>query len=226
VNPPIRSREGTYVNRSQVVTETGRPTVYAVLDQQHGAQLLELCQSDRSANVLQAPVIRVSNGQFAVASDCARTPFVVGIKDGNPQIRIVTDGTTLQVRPRLEPQGKPRLDFAILFSKINKVETVTAMNASRGAPATVQVPEIAIVRMEGSVELPWNQWLVLGGPVAREEKSAERQPESGLAMLVNQCLALGGLEPESSRLEAQPILLMLRMEKAAPTSAKQSTTTR
>jgi beta-lactamase regulating signal transducer with metallopeptidase domain len=173
----LDNRPGPRANRVQYVTEKAPPMIYNILAEGTGTKLLEQWQANKQTNVLQAPAMTVFNAQSVFVSDCTQTPFVIALKDGQPQIRIVHEGTILQFRPLAEADGKLKMDFQVEFSKIGTVETIeispkredkptTVQNVKTSitrAEGTIQIPEVSTTRLEGSVDLPWNQWLLLGG---------------------------------------------------------------
>ena len=113
----------------------------------------------------------------------AQSPFVVAIKEGRPQIRVISEGTAVQVRPLADQRGMLRLDFAVTSSKIRGVENATLSTtvfAGKGNRAIVQVPEVETARVEGGLELPWNHWLLLGG---LEHKNQQGKPEDTVVMV-------------------------------------------
>jgi beta-lactamase regulating signal transducer with metallopeptidase domain len=150
-------------NRVQFVTEKTPPMVFNILAEDASAKLFEQCRANSQLNVLQAPKVTLLNGQSAFVHDGTQTPFVVAVKDGKPQIRVVHEGTMLQFRPLADADGKLKMDFEVEFSKIGTVETAELSTKHEGKPITIQVPEVSKTRVEGSVDLPWSQWLLLGG---------------------------------------------------------------
>jgi Flp pilus assembly secretin CpaC len=157
------------------VIEKILPMMYAILDEDAGAKVFDVWQANSQTNILQAPRLVVPNGSTGYCSDCAHTPFVVGRKDGQPQIRIVDDGTTLQLRPLVYGQDKLKLVFRAEFSSILSVETTNLSTVSNnGKPDTVQIPEVETLRVEGSVDLPWKNWMLLRG---LERKNGAHGPE-------------------------------------------------
>ena len=133
--------------------------------------------------MLQAPRVAVFNGQTARVTDTSQTPFVVGVKEVEktrvPQIRVVSEGTTLQLRPVADRSGNIHLDFAARFSKIRKVETVSFRDAP-SVEVTIQVPEVAMLRLEGGVVMKSGQWVLLPDRRPRAwPTKASRHPRRG-----------------------------------------------
>lgn len=218
---PLSSHEGTCVARAQLLIEKSPPVRFRIMDQDQGEKLIEWCENDARSNVLQAPKVTVFNGQTACVSDTAHSPFVVGVVTGEgqespvapqPQIRVVSEGTVLQLRPIADQSGAIHLDFAATFSRIRKVETVS-LNRTRPNGATVQIPEVASIRMEGGAELKPGQWLLLSGSDMTNQMTATKvAPVSWKDWLLS-----GGKRQK----QPQPpqFLMMLRAEKIQPAHA-------
>jgi hypothetical protein len=208
---PLGSHEGTHVTRAQWVVEKTCPLRIRVLEKDQCEKWFASCQDDRQTSVLQAPRVMVSSGQMACISDTSQAPFVVGLKSDKgeapqPQIRVVSEGTTLQLRPTAGRSGMIHLDFTATFSKIQKVETVNFQQTAAGGKS-IQIPEVATVRMEGGAELKSGQWLLLSGP------SAENHPDSGEAAPSPWKDWLLGGGKHSGRHQSQKLVLMLRADK-------------
>ena len=123
-----------------------------------------------------------------------------------PQIRVVSEGTTLQFRPVADRSGAVHLDFAATLSKIQEVETV-CFNRTPTSGTTIQIPKMATVRMEGGAVLKPGQWLLLGGSNAEDQSvKAEPVPASWTDWL------LGGGK-RFKQCETQELVMMLRAEK-------------
>jgi len=175
--------------RSQFVIEKISPMMYDVLDEAADAKFVKQWEANKQANILHAPRVTTFNGHSVFVSDSSQTPFVVAVVGGQPQIRIVNEGTIMQLRPLADAHDKLKLDFRVEFSKIRGVETANLSAVDERKPVvTIQIPEVATSRVEGSVELPWNKWLLLGG--------LERKSE-------------GGHSPDN-------LIVMLRAEKVTP----------
>ena len=216
---PLASHEGTRIARTQFIVEKDSPMRFRVMDKAQGEDLIHRCQASPSDNVLQAPKVTVFSGQTACVSDTSQSPFVVGLKEvkpgeHQPQIRVVSEGTTLQLRPISDQSDSIHLDFVAAFSKIQKVETVRvrARSADEKDLRTLHIPETATLRMEGGVELKPGQWLLLGGSKADDE------PAKGQVMSTSWYdwfLDNGKGQNQPQRHE---LVLMLRAEKIPLTS--------
>ena len=212
---PANTRTGT----SRVAIEKTAPLTFAVLDENRATELIARWQADHTSNILSGPKMTVNNGQSGCISDVSQTPFVIGVRDSRPQIRVVTEGTIIKIQPQMKSEGTVRLALAVRFSRIRGVETATATDASSGKPWTIQVPEVATMRLEGVVKVPTGKWLVLVGPDFMTEK---RHDESWVVTLANGWLGSAGLKltDQAEQSESSTLLTMLRVEKAATSSAK------
>ena len=167
---PLGSHEGTHVARAQLLIEKDSPMRFRIVDKEQGEKLIDRCQADKRSNMIQAPKVTVFNGQTALVSDTSQSPFVVGVipvvgpfaTAYQPQIRVVSEGTMLQLRPVADRSGAVHLDFAATFSKIQEVETAT-FNRTPTDGTTIQIPKVATIRLEGGAALKPGQWLLLSG---------------------------------------------------------------
>jgi len=157
--------------RSQFVIEKISPMMYGILDEAADAKFVKQWEANQQANILHAPRVTTFNGHSVFVSDSSQTPFVVAVVDGQPQIRIVHEGTIMQLRPLADAHDKLKLDFRVEFSKIRGVETANLSAVSEGKPVTIQIPEVEKMCVEGGLDLPWNKWLLLRG--------LERKPDKG-----------------------------------------------
>jgi beta-lactamase regulating signal transducer with metallopeptidase domain len=141
--------------------EKNLPVILEVLENKRAEQLIDSAQGVRRANVLQAPKVRLGNGQTAAVMDCTQTPFVVGFKEKQPQISVVSEGTTVRARPVLDGK-KAHVDFEVVFSGIRNVEEVKVRGPD-GVQTTIQSPEVAQSRVAATVDVPLGQTALIGG---------------------------------------------------------------
>ena len=207
---PLGSLDGTQSNRARVAIEKNPPVMYQILDEDAARKALDGWQANPRVYVLQAPRITLLNCQTAFVADAAQSPFVVGLQDGKPQIRVVSEGTFLRLRPLLDREGKMKLDFAVTLSHIRNVEAVTVSGTTvSDAPdkgVTVQVPEMEMARVEARVEMPLKRWLLLGG---LERRSREGKPESAVERGLRRLLLPAGLEIKKPDGKPESVLVML-----------------
>jgi hypothetical protein len=161
--------------RSQFTIEKISPMMYDILDTPADKRFLEQWMANKQAKMLAAPTLLVLNGNSAFVSNCSQTPFVVAIVEGQPQIRVVHDGTTMQLRPVADAQDKLKLDFRVTSTTIRGVETANLSIVSKGKPVSIQVPEVEKSCVEGGIDLPWNRWLLLGGMERKGDKGGSSE---------------------------------------------------
>ncbi len=207
---PLAGREGRQVAQAKYLVERDPLLRYRVMDKAEGEKWLAHCRRDARSNVLQAPRVTAFNGQTVTIMDASQRPFVVGVKKVNqghvPQIRVVSEGTTLQLRPVADRSRTIYLDFASTFSNIQEVETLTFRDDS-SAEMTIQRPEVATLQLEGRVELKSGQWVLLAGPSAGNlANQGEPAPSSWKDWLPG-----GGKPPKAA--PARSLVVMLRAEK-------------
>ncbi len=158
-----------------------------VLDEKRVFEVVAQLRKDGRLKVLAEPTLVTVNGRPASFASGNERPFLVGMKDGKPQTRLVWDGTKMNVNPRLIGPERVRLAFRLTLSKIRGVETKTISNPASEEPVTLQIPKVETVEMTTSAEL------VLG-----------------------QTLLLRGLEKKVDRGGTQSLLVMLRATKVVP----------
>jgi beta-lactamase regulating signal transducer with metallopeptidase domain len=199
---PASTRPGDSWTRATSIVEKNMPVLYAVVDASQAEALLESGQAHPRVNVLQAPRVTVFNGQSATVMDATHRPFVVGVKPvtgsgptaHEPQIRVVTEGTTIRMRPVLRDGGTLQLDYEFTLSRIRGVETAKIPQGRDAEPLTVQVPEVASLRFGTSLELPLGRTLAVGAVTSQEGK-----PE---AMIV--LLEAREIDPRDAQVAARP----------------------
>ncbi len=174
LDPPMNPLDVSPHSRTQVVIEKNRPLMFEILDERATAKAVQQWQAKGRVNILSAPRITVRDGQVAYLSDTTQTPFVEGLTDNQPQIRVVSEGTVVTVRPLELHDGRIKLEFAIRFSKIRDVEVIEDSPSVDEKHNVVVVPEVKTIRAEGKVVLAAGQWLLVGGLQCRtvEGKSA------------------------------------------------------
>jgi hypothetical protein len=213
---PLGNHEGTHLTRAQLSIDKDLPVRFRILDMEQGEKLIARCRADKRSNMIQAPKVTLFNGQTAIVSDTSQSPFVVGVTPVigpfatayKPQIRVVSEGTILRLRPVADRSGVVHLDFAASFSKIQEVRTAT-FNRSPTDGTTIQIPKVATIRLEGGAVLKPGQWLLLSGSDITDQMTMTATkvgPASWKDLLV------GGWKQQEPR-ERHSLILMLRTEK-------------
>lgn len=173
-------RGGGHRNRVEAIIEKSPPVMVEILGEEGAIKAFRAIESHPKVKVLLAPRLTMHDGQAAMASDAVQTPFVMGIKDGQPLMRTVPEGTRVDVRPVARPDGRIRLEFVIRHSRVGKVETVTVPGATGDAALGVQVPEVRSTQVEGAVDLAAGQWVIVDAIASSDDKS---QPTGVQVML-------------------------------------------
>jgi bla regulator protein BlaR1 len=161
------------------VVERQLPAMLGVLDQDAVKALLDTAQANARTNVLQAPKVTLFNGQFARIEDTVQRPFVVGVKpkaDGGqePQIRVVTEGMTIRLRPELQDAGQVKLQFGLQLSAIESVDIASFPLGAGKEAISVQVPEVATTRIQSAVEMQLDETIAIQVPASAKRAKKER----------------------------------------------------
>jgi hypothetical protein len=202
--------------------EARLPALYKIIGAREAAAIRHRILKDRRANKLVAPRVNVFSGQSASIVDAIQRAFVVGFQEGGePQIRWVTEGTTLRVRPSLFDEDRIGLAYDLKLNRVTDVSTTTFRIEGRNEPVTVQVPEVETTSVECSLTFASGKTLLIGGLKTKDEKGemqavlvmlkATRQPavsQTGQPMLgsgVNSKVgAAGQIVLEESSFEMNP----------------------
>jgi beta-lactamase regulating signal transducer with metallopeptidase domain len=224
---PWGSHEGTHVVRAKLLIEKDSPVRFRIVDKKQGEKLIDRWQADKGAIVCQVPKVTLFNGQTAFVADSSQTPFVVGTipvvgpfaNAQKPQVRVISEGTTLWLRPVANRSDAVHLDFEATFSKIQAVDTAT-FNRTPTDGTTIQLPKVATVRMEGGATLKPGQWLLLGGPDSADWKACFPQTANPVVTSVSWTDWLVGGWMHQEPPKRQSLILMFRAEKVAADSQR------
>ncbi len=160
--------------RGQTVIEKRLPVMFEVMDDGRASEVIQNLQGDARVNIFAAPKVTMFNGQSGVISSCSQRPFVVGIKGGEPQIRIVDEGFTMQLRPIRRADAPIWLDCTLTLSNIRDVETTT-IPAGKGQTVTrLQIPVVAKTQLNMNVVAPSGKTLVIGGLKTTDKNGKEQ----------------------------------------------------
>jgi beta-lactamase regulating signal transducer with metallopeptidase domain len=196
-------------NRSVSSIEQQGPFQFQVVDANQWRRIEAVLKEDRSTKLLSAPTIVTHNGRSAMVHSGGQRPFVVGLKDEEPQVQVITEGITLQVTPELiaakpAEQGsrevaavvhlaeipQAKVTFNVSHSVILDVATRTIKVAGRDKLVTLQVPRVQSSRVESTVVAPLDQTLVIGGLQMQDEQHGTRSLL--VTMTVRRATAEGG----------------------------------
>jgi beta-lactamase regulating signal transducer with metallopeptidase domain len=143
------------------------PALIAFLDHDETQLILGAAQDSTTTNILSAPNVVVFNGQSARIMDTTQRPFVVGVKPTpnggqEPQVRVVSEGTSIRLRPELLSDDSVQLDLGLTLSHIRGVETA---EFGRGTDSVmVQVPEVGMTKLKSTIDMKLNQTLAISLP--------------------------------------------------------------
>ncbi len=182
--------------QGQTVIEKRLPVMFAIMDDERASEVIEKLQGDAGVVTVSAPRVTTFNGQDALISSCSQRPFVVGVKDGKPQVRVVNEGFMMRLCPILVKNAKIRLELFLTLSTIRDVETTT-IPAGKGQPeTTLQVPVVAKTQLDMNVLAQSGSTVVIGGLKMTDKKGKE---ESVLVMLRPTALPLERADVPSGR---------------------------
>ncbi len=167
------AKEGSGKVEATSYVERNQPVLFAVLDEAQRQQSLQKLSGNRRSDVISAPKVTLFNGQSASIKDVTSRPFVVGLDDRievaegvtakalQPVIRVIEEGTTVNLKAIAMQDGGVRLDYELLLSKIRKVEVAEVPIGGGAAPAQIQVPEVATTSIDSTLNVPAGKTLVL-----------------------------------------------------------------
>lgn len=94
------------------------PICCAVLDNDATQRFCSELQAQRTVNMILAPKVTMLDSQSATIQDAAERALVVGCRRGGeqvptyePQVRVVREGTTIQLRPTQTGEDQVRVDL-------------------------------------------------------------------------------------------------------------------
>jgi beta-lactamase regulating signal transducer with metallopeptidase domain len=162
------------------VVERQLPAMLGVISDPEVKKLLDTVQANPRTNVLQAPKVRLFNGQFARIEDTVQRPFVVGVKSAagggqEPQIRVVSEGMTIRLRPELDADDQVKLQFGLVLSAIESVDIASFTVGADKEQISVQVPEVATTRIESVVDMRLDETIAIQIP-ASAKRAKKEQP--------------------------------------------------
>ena len=172
--PPLPDKAAKQCAQGQTVIEKRLPVMFEIMDDGRASEVIQELQSDAKVNVLSAPKVTTFNGQVAEISSCSQRPFVVGVKDGEPQVRVVDEGLMMRFCPIRGKDAIIRLDLFMTLSTIRDVETTT-IPAGKGQTVTrLQVPVVAKTQLNMNVVAPSGKTLVIGGLKTTDKNGKEQ----------------------------------------------------
>lgn len=180
-----------------VTTQTRLPVLVKIVDDRQAELILDTLRGDSLTNVLAAPKLTIYSGQFATVFDQSQRLLVVGVKDGEPQTRLVPEGMRINLRPLLRGD-KVRLEFELRGLEITDVAKTAVKAAGRAEELTLEIPEVRETKVESAIELPLGKTLILNGP---EFRHTGKKPQS---MLVTMRIQRVAAELQIEQTKRQP----------------------
>ncbi len=184
--PPLPDEAAKPCAQGQTVIEKRLPVMFEIMDDGRASKVIQDLQDAANVNVLAAPKVTTFNGQVAEITDCSQRPFVVGVKDGEPQVRVVDEGFMMRFCPIRGKDAIIRLELFMTLSTIREVETTTIPRGKGQPGTTLQIPVVAKTQLNMSVVAPSGKTLVIGGLKTTDQKGKE---QSVLVMLRPTALA-------------------------------------
>lgn len=132
------------------VTESRPPVSYQIMSPEHAAQLIQVAQGDRRANITFTPKVTVFSGQTAQVLSTTKKPFVIdtnhvsdeGVMGIDMNTVEIEEGTILAARADVCEDGS--IDLALMFDAFQ----ISGVHTSRVGEATVQVPETKSMKIQ------------------------------------------------------------------------------
>ncbi|WP_425615269.1 M56 family metallopeptidase [Anatilimnocola sp. NA78] len=162
-------------SHAESIIQRRPPAISTIVEDAQVKALLGKAQSDKRTQILSAPKVTTINGQSCRVESGTMRPFVVGLKglpdkSVQPLIRTVTEGWKLRLRSTGLKSGKIKLDFALAQSEVRKVDV------AKLPLGNVQIPEVAISRVQTRAELTPGQTLVIGGVDSVSDNAENGEP--------------------------------------------------
>ncbi|MBC8350518.1 MAG: hypothetical protein H8E66_00935 [Planctomycetes bacterium] len=156
---------------SSHAVETRLPALYKIVNDLEAEAISRRILKNRNANKLTAPRVVVFSGQSASIMDASQRPFVVGLQTrGKPQIRVVSEGMTLYVRPQFIDKKQLGLTYDLKITRITDVSTTTFSLEGHDTPVTFQIPEVETSSVKSTLTFAAGKTLVIGGLTTKDEK--------------------------------------------------------
>jgi len=174
IDRPLPNAATKQHSRARVSVEKEMPVLLEILDKKRHWEMIEQFQGQERTNLFYAPTVTLFSGQTATIQDVVRRPFVVGMVEDQAQVRNVSEGLSMRVRPLLRNDNSIWLDSELTLSDIRSVETVTIQRSDRQDPVTFQVPEVSTSRFDASLDLPAGKTLLIGGLKNTDDEGKSR----------------------------------------------------
>jgi bla regulator protein blaR1 len=170
---PSASQDGGPVVHAEDRVDEYLPLVVSTLNKQQTTKLIEISQTDRRTNVLNAPKVTIFNGMEAEVSDCTQRPFVVGVFQRlagatEPKIVVLEEGTKIKVRA---VQGREKVHLQASLEMKSLGDVTTASTSYRGSQVSIQVPSVNRRCIDVGADLEDGQTLLVGSiPTGKQQR--------------------------------------------------------
>ena len=139
--------------------------------------LLRALSSRRTVQVLSRPQVRATHNNTASINVGQSVPLTTGVNTtvtgSNPIIEYRDTGITLEVTPRITPDGMIAMNVFAQKSALSPVGVPIFVNATTGA--AIQSPIINQSTATTTVNVPNGQTIVIGGMITKTDGSSERK---------------------------------------------------
>jgi len=143
---------------------------YQVLDEDQAARLSELVMGDRRGSSSSLPKITACSGREMVAADCTEKPFLAGMENGRPELRMISEGMVIHSKALPLGDGRLRLDCrttisGVVDSNLDFDFEISDDDAPNGISSVrlCNTPEVGTLVIEGAVEMRAGQTLLISG---------------------------------------------------------------
>jgi type II secretory pathway component GspD/PulD (secretin) len=171
---PTAGHDGALVVHAESRVDEYLPLVVSTLDKVQTAKLIEIAQSNRRANVLNAPKVTIFNGQEAMIADVVQRPFVVGVFQQTsganaPKTVVLDEGTKIKVRA-VQSRDRKRVHLETSVDMRVLGDVTTASTSYRGQPVSIQVPSVNHKSIDVAADIEDGQTVLVGSIPTGKQK--------------------------------------------------------
>lgn len=139
--------------------------------------LLRALASRRTVQVLSRPQVRATHNNLATVTVGQLVPVVLGASQNGltttPNVQQQNVGITLQVTPRITPDGMIAMNVVATKSKLSDKGVPVFINATTGT--SIDSPIIDQTNATTTVNVPNGQTIVIGGMITKGDATLERK---------------------------------------------------
>lgn len=174
-NEELLDQGGIHLASARRSVEQHEPVFIKQIDAARVDSLVNAAQQSPAANFIMAPKVTLADGQNGMIDDVVKRPFIVGVmRDGaehRPQYRVVKDGTSIGLRPRIRGDDV-RLDVTVRLSEVTDVFTTEAGDAA----GSVQIPAVTMIEIQLAALVEAGHSLAICGFQQMTESSKSANP--------------------------------------------------